>query len=46
MLENFKTLLSLGHMGLFVNKVALEEVFYKHFGFPCQFSLHQLLHIH
>jgi hypothetical protein len=26
-----------------VDKVALEQVFSKYFGFPCQFSFHQLL---
>jgi hypothetical protein len=33
-------------MGFVVNKVALGQVFSKHFGFPHQFSFHQLLHIH
>jgi hypothetical protein len=29
-----------------VDKVALEKVFTEYFGFPCQFSFHQLLHTH
>jgi hypothetical protein len=29
-----------------VDKVALEQVFSEYFGFPCQFSFHQLLHTH
>jgi hypothetical protein len=33
-------------MGFVVEKVALVQVFSEHFGFPCQFSLHPLLHIH
>jgi hypothetical protein len=28
-----------------VEKVALGQVFSESFGFPCQFSFHQLLHI-
>jgi hypothetical protein len=32
------------HVGFMVDKVALEQVFYEHFGFPCQYSFHQLLH--
>jgi hypothetical protein len=31
---------------LWLDKVALGQVFSKYFGFPCQFSFHQLLHIH
>jgi hypothetical protein len=34
------------HLGLVVDKVALGQVFSKYFSFPCQFSFHQLLHIH
>jgi hypothetical protein len=33
-------------MGFVVDKVALRQVSSKYFGFPCQFSLHRLLHIH
>jgi hypothetical protein len=33
-------------MGFVVDKVALGQVFSKYFGFPCQFSVHQLLHNH
>jgi hypothetical protein len=29
-----------------VDKVALGQAFFEYFGFPCQFSFHQLLHIH
>jgi hypothetical protein len=29
-----------------VDKVALGQVFSEYFGFPCQLSFHQLLHIH
>jgi hypothetical protein len=29
-----------------VDKVALGQVFSENFGFPCQFSFHQLLHNH
>jgi hypothetical protein len=29
-----------------VDRVALGQVFSEYFGFPCQFSFHQLLHIH
>jgi hypothetical protein len=29
-----------------VDEVALGQVFFKYFGFPCQFSFHQLLHTH
>jgi hypothetical protein len=29
-----------------VDKVALGQVLSEYFGFPCQFSFHQLLHIH
>jgi hypothetical protein len=35
-----------GHAGFVVGKVALGQVFFEYFGFSCQFSLHQLSHIH
>jgi hypothetical protein len=35
-----------GHEGYVVYKFALGQVFSEHFGFPCQFSFHDLLHIH
>jgi hypothetical protein len=35
-----------GHMGFVVDKVALGQVFFEYFGFPCQFSFHRLLHTH
>jgi hypothetical protein len=35
-----------GHVGFVVDKVALGQFFSKHFGFPCQFSFHRLLHTH
>jgi hypothetical protein len=35
-----------GYVGSVVDKVALGQVFSKCFGFPCQFSFHQLLHNH
>jgi hypothetical protein len=35
-----------GHVGFVVDKVALGQVFSEYFGFPCQSSFHQLLHIH
>jgi hypothetical protein len=31
---------------LVVNKVALGRILFEYFGFPCQISFHQLLHIH
>jgi hypothetical protein len=34
-----------GQVGFVVDKVALGQVF-EYFGFPCQFSLHQILHPH
>jgi hypothetical protein len=34
------------HVGFVVDKMALGQVFCEYFGFPCQFSFHQLLHIH
>jgi hypothetical protein len=30
-------------MGFVVDKVALGQIFCEYFGFPCQFSFHQLL---
>jgi hypothetical protein len=33
-------------VGFVVDKVALGQVFSEYFGFPCQFSFHQLLHNH
>jgi hypothetical protein len=33
-------------VGFVVDKVALCQVFSEHFGFPCQFSFHRLLHTH
>jgi hypothetical protein len=33
-------------VGFVVDKVALGQVFSEYLGFPCQFSFHQLLHIH
>jgi hypothetical protein len=35
-----------GYVGFVVGKEALGQVFSEHFGFPCQFSFHQLLHTH
>jgi hypothetical protein len=35
-----------GHVRFVVDKVAVGQVFYKYFGFPCQFSFHEMLHIH
>jgi hypothetical protein len=35
-----------GHVGFVVGKVALGQIFSEHIGFPCQFSLHRLLHTH
>jgi hypothetical protein len=35
-----------GHVGFVVDKVALGQVFSEYFGFPCQFSFHQLPHNH
>jgi hypothetical protein len=34
----------LGHMGFMVENMALGQVFTEYFGFPCQFSFHQLFH--
>jgi hypothetical protein len=36
----------LSHVGFVVDKVTLGQVFSKSFDLPCQFSFHQLLHIH
>jgi hypothetical protein len=33
-------------VGFVVDKVALGQVFFEYFGFPCQSSFHQLLHNH
>jgi hypothetical protein len=33
-------------VGFVVNKVALGQVSSAYFGLPCQFSFHQMLHIH
>jgi hypothetical protein len=33
-----------GQVGFVVDKVALGQVFSEYFGFPCQFSFHQILH--
>jgi hypothetical protein len=33
-------------VGFVVDKVALGQVFSEYFGFPCQFSFHQILHHH
>jgi hypothetical protein len=33
-------------VGFVVDKVALGQVFSKHFGFPYQFAFHRLLHTH
>jgi hypothetical protein len=33
-------------VGFVVDKVALGQVFFQYFGFPCQSSFHQLLHSH
>jgi hypothetical protein len=35
-----------GHVGFVEEKVAQEQVFCEYFGFPCQFSINRLLHIH
>jgi hypothetical protein len=35
-----------GHVTFMRDEVATGQIFYKYFGFPCQFSFHQLLHIH
>jgi hypothetical protein len=33
-------------MGFVVGKVALGQIFFEYFGFPCQFLFHRLLHAH
>jgi hypothetical protein len=33
-----------GHVGFMVDEVALGQVFSEYFGFPCEFSFHQLFH--
>jgi hypothetical protein len=33
-------------VGFVVDEVALGQVLFECFGFPCQFSFHRLLHIH
>jgi hypothetical protein len=35
-----------GQVGFVVEKVALGRVFSEYFGFPCQSSLHKILHHH
>jgi hypothetical protein len=35
-----------GHVGIVVDKVALEQVSSEYFGFPCQSSFHQILDPH
>jgi hypothetical protein len=35
-----------GHVEFVVDKVALGQIFSEYFGFPCQFSFHQLLYTH
>jgi hypothetical protein len=37
---------SSGHVGFVVDKMALRLVFFEYFGFLCQSSFHQHLHIH
>jgi hypothetical protein len=34
------------HMGFVVDKVALGQVFFEYFSFPCQYSFQRLLHSH
>jgi hypothetical protein len=34
------------HMEFMMDKVTLGQVFSEYYGFPCQFSFHQLLHNH
>jgi hypothetical protein len=34
------------HVGFVMDRVALGQVFYEYFGFPCQFSFHLLHHTH
>jgi hypothetical protein len=33
-------------VGFVVDKVALGQIFSKYFGFPCEFSFHELLNTH
>jgi hypothetical protein len=33
-------------MGFVVDKVALEQIFFEYFGFPCQFSFYRMFHTH
>jgi hypothetical protein len=35
-----------GQEGFVVDKVALGQVFSEYFGFPCQSSFHQIMHLH
>jgi hypothetical protein len=35
-----------GQVGFVVDKVALGQIFFENFGFPCQSSFHQILHHH
>jgi hypothetical protein len=35
-----------GHVGFVVDKMGLGQIFSEYFGFPCQSSLHQILHPH
>jgi hypothetical protein len=35
-----------GHVGFLVAEVAMGQVFFQYFCFPCQFSFHRTLHIH
>jgi hypothetical protein len=35
-----------GQVGFVVDKVALGQVFFQYFGFPCQVSFHQIRHHH
>jgi hypothetical protein len=35
-----------GHVGFVVDKVALGQVLSEYFGFPCQASFPQILHLH
>jgi hypothetical protein len=37
---------SLVHVVFMVDKVGLGQVFSEYFGFPCQFSFHEMLHTH
>jgi hypothetical protein len=45
--ERAKTVLALDSAATVIgDRVALRQVFSEYFGFPCQFSLHPLLHTH